>query len=221
MKKQIIFLLLFAVLGFALLQITFTQVLGSNTKFTAYDFFSPVAGGFLGTWFGFAAVLITQLGNFFYKLSRGIPLDLALVVRIFPTLFGVLYFASKSRKLLLVPLIAMIGFWLHPIGRQVWYFPLLFWLIPIIAYFFKDRYLFLRSLGATFIIHSVGGLIWIWAFNLPATVWQALIPIVIVERMLFAGGITLSYIFIESILRYLAEKKHWQLAWWQQEVAAK
>lgn len=214
MKKKIIFILLFAIIGFGLLQLPFTKILGANAKFTAYDFFSPVAGGFLSTWIGFLAVLIAQLSNFFYKLSSGSVLDLALVVRILPTLFGVLYFATKSRKILLVPLIAIFGFWLHPIGRQVWYFPLIFWLIPIVAFFLKDRYLFLRALGATFTIHSVGGLIWIWAFDLPATVWQALIPQVIVERMLFAGGITLSYIIIESFLRYLAEKKHWKLAWW-------
>lgn len=200
MKKKIVFILIFAVLGFILLQIPFTKLLGANTRFTAYDFFSPVAGGFLSTWFGFVAVAVAQLGNFFYKLSVGAPLDLALFVRIFPTLFGVLFFATKSRKILLVPIIAIVGFWLNPIGSQVWYFPLIFWLIPVITFFLKERYLFARALGATFTIHSVGGLIWVWAFNLPAAAWQGLIPQVIVERLLFAGGITLSYIFIEMFV---------------------
>lgn len=200
MKKKIIFILLFAVIGFILLQVPFTKLLGADTRFTAYDFFSPVAGGFLSTWFGFIAVVVAQLGNFFYKLSIGTPFDLALVARIFPTLFGVLFFATKSRKILLVSLIAIVGWWLNPIGRQVWYFPLIFWLIPVITFFLKERYLFARALGATFTIHSVGGLIWIWTFNLPASAWQALIPQIIVERLLFAGGITLSYILIEILV---------------------
>ena len=65
----------------------------------------------------------------------------------------------------------------------------------------------MRSLGATFTAHSVGGAAWIWAFNLPATVWQGLIPIVIQERLLFALGIAASYLVMKYVLSFLIAKK--------------
>ena len=82
----------------------------------------------------------------------------------------------------------------------------MFWLIPVIAYFKKDN-LFIKSLGATFTAHAVGGAAWIWAFNLPAAVWNGLIPIVIAERLLFATGIAVSYVVVKHTLSFLASKK--------------
>jgi len=65
----------------------------------------------------------------------------------------------------------------------------------------------LRSLGATFTAHAVGGAIWIWVFNLPAAVWISLIPVVIMERGIFALGISASYILMNNVLAYLSSKK--------------
>jgi len=64
-----------------------------------------------------------------------------------------------------------------------------------------------RALGATFTAHSIGGAIWIWVFNLPAAVWVSLIPIVVIERGIFALGISASYILMNNILAYLAKKR--------------
>jgi hypothetical protein len=52
----------------------------------------------------------------------------------------------------------------------------------------------------------VGGLMWIWAFNLPAAVWQGLIPVVISERLLFAAGISVSFIVMKHTLNFLIQK---------------
>lgn len=210
MKNKLISLLIFIVLGFVLLQIPVNTLVGSKVKFTLFDLFAPTSGAFLGTGFGIVAVFLMQLVNLFlHGLSA---IDKGSIIRLFPTLFGVWFFALRqksspnSRWILIVPILAMIAFNLHPIGRTVWFYSL-FWLIPILVWPFKEKFLLLRSLGATFTAHAVGGAIWIWVFNLPAAVWISLIPVVIMERGIFALGISASYILLNNILAFLSSKQ--------------
>ena len=65
----------------------------------------------------------------------------------------------------------------------------------------------MKALGATFTAHAVGGAAWIWAFNLPAGIWQGLIPVVITERLVFAAGIATAYLVMKFALSYLVDKK--------------
>jgi len=202
--RVLLFTAIFAVAGFAALQIPVTQLAGSGAKFTAFDAFAPLSGAFVGSIPGVAAVLFMQAANF---LVHGAQVqDIGTIIRFFPMLFAVLYFAKKGKLNLLVPLLAMAAFIAHPIGREVWYFSL-FWTIPIAAYFLRDRFLLARALGATFTAHAVGGAAWIWAFSLPGAVWNSLIPVVIVERLLFALGIAASYVVITNVLYALERKK--------------
>ena len=92
----------------------------------------------------------------------------------------------------------------HPEGRQAWYFSL-YWLIPVLAEFKKDR-LILRSLGATFTAHALGSVIFLYGFGLPAAVWIGLIPIVALERGLFAVGIWASYLAFNNGLEIVSHK---------------
>ncbi len=203
-KRNLLFIAIFAFVGFIALQIPVTQVWGSKAKFTVYDAFAPIAGAFIGSIPGVIAVFLMQFFNF---LTHGAHIqDTGTIIRFLPTLFAVLYFAKKGKFNLIIPVIAIIAFVVNPIGRTVWYFSL-FWLIPIIAYFFRDRFLFARTLGSTFTAHAVGSALWIWVFSLPAPVWNSLIPVVIVERILFAIGITCSFVLVNNLL-CLAEKKH-------------
>lgn len=208
-KKKIFFLALFSIVGFISLQIPFNKIAGSNVSFTLFDFFGPMAGAFLGPVFGIASVLEVELVNLFIKDT---PLTTGPIIRLFPTLFAVAYFAIVANKkyqgkwILVIPIICILIFIAHPIGRQVPYYALMFWLIPVIAYFKKNN-LFIKSLGATFTAHAVGGAAWIWAFNLPASVWNGLIPVVIAERLLFATGIAASFIVVKYTLSFLAARK--------------
>lgn len=208
-KKKLFFLALFSIVGFISLQIPFNKIAGSNVSFTLFDFFGPMAGGFLGPVFGVASVFAVEVINLFVKQT---PLTTGSVIRLFPTLFAVLYFALASKKnftgkwFLAIPMLCIIAFIVHPIGRQVPYYALMFWSIPVIAYFKKDN-LFIKSLGSTFTAHAVGGVLWIWAFNLPAAVWNGLIPVVITERLLFATGIAVSYVVVKHTLEFLTAKK--------------
>lgn len=223
MKNRLIFLSIFSILSFIELQVPFTKLASSNVSFTLFDFFAPMVGAFLGPVLGIVSVLGVEVFNMLVKQTQP---STGAIIRLFPMLFGVLYFALLSKRdfnneysqtkvwsllagrnklLLLVPIFAMMIFIAHPIGREVWYYSL-FWLIPVLAYFKKDN-LLIRSLGTTFFAHSVGGAAWIWAFNLPASVWNSLIPIVIQERLLFALGIAGSYLLTKYIMNILIARK--------------
>jgi len=118
-------------------------------------------------------------------------------------LFAAYYFGTKNKRVsIIVPIISILIFISHPIGREVWFFTL-FWTIPIIATILPNKYSMsipLKSLGATFTAHSVGGALWIWTIPMTAGQWITLIPIVIYERLLFAAGIGISYIALNWIL---------------------
>ena len=203
-KKNFLFIVIFVVLGFIALQIPVAQLEGSKAKFMVYDAFAPVVGVFIGSLPGVVAVFLIQFINF---LAHGaIVQDAGTIIRFLPMLFAVLYFTRKSKFNLIIPTLAIIAFVINPIGRTVWYFAL-FWTIPIIAYFFRDRFLLARALGATFTAHAVGGALWIWVFALPAPVWISLIPVVVLERIFFAFGISVSFVLVNNILAFL-EKKH-------------
>ncbi|MDP2630031.1 MAG: hypothetical protein Q8P56_01345 [Candidatus Uhrbacteria bacterium] len=197
MKQKIIFIALFATLGYLALQIPLTRLAGSKAAFTLYDCIAPLAGAFIGSIPGIVAVLSIQLVNL---LVHGVQnADMGSVIRLFPMLFAIAYFAKRNIFNILIPALAIVVFLAHPIGRTVWYFSL-FWLLPIVAYFLRDRFLLARALGATFTAHAVGGALWIWTFALPAPAWTALIPLVIKERLLFTLGIAGSFIVLNSLV---------------------
>lgn len=202
-KEKLIFWATFTILGIISLQVPFSYLLGSSTKFTLFDFFAPIVGSFIGTPWGILSVFLMQLINF---LIHGATLsDPGNIIRIFPTLFAVSYFARKRYSNIIIPALAMLVFNLHPIGRSAWQYSLL-WLIPIAAHFLRGN-LLLRSLGSTFTAHAVGGALWVWTFGLTRELWLSLIPIALTERMLFAGGITIIYILLINILYHLSRDK--------------
>jgi hypothetical protein len=214
-RDKLKFIAIFFILGLIGLNMPFTKLMGGDVSFTLFDFFAPIAGAFLGPIVGVATVLGVEIANVAIKQT---PLETGSIIRLFPVLFGTYYFAvmAKNKKaktenkkdsklILFAPALAIVAFIAHPNGAQVPYFTL-FWTIPFIAYFMRGN-LFMRSLGATFTQHAVGGAAWIWAFNLPAQVWQGLIPVVAMERLVFAVGISASYVVIKFALSYLAAKK--------------
>jgi hypothetical protein len=201
--NKILFIGLFTLLGLMALQVPFTTVLGSNVKFTLFDFLAPTAGAFLGTAPGIISVLLMQIINVI--IHGGRFTEIAGFIRLFPILMGVFYF-SKSRKInVLFPILAIIAFNLHPIGRSAWQYSM-FWLIPVAAHFFRKN-LFLRSLGATFAAHSLGGALWVWAFGLSREMWLTLIPQTMMERLLMAGGICLFYLLFANLWNLARQKK--------------
>jgi len=204
-NKKILFITLFAAVGFGLMQIPFTTIIGSNLKFSLFDFYGPIAAGFIGSTWGVATVLIMQLANW---AIHGFSLETATLIRFLPMIFAALYFAKKSPFNLAVPMIAMMAFWLNPEGQKAWYYAL-YWLIPMAMYFLRDRFIFARALGTTFTAHAVGGALWVWLLPMPAAVWTSLIPVVWKERGLMAIGITLTFVAFNYLFAFLNKKFHW------------
>lgn len=200
--KKIIFLLAFIILGFAAMQIPFTKIIGSSLKFSLFDFYGPIAGAFVGSIWGLVTVGVMQIANWAW---HGFATDAGTIIRFFPMLFSLLYFARKLKWILLVPVIAMIAFWAHPEGRLAWYYAL-YWLIPIVAYFFYEKSLIARALGATFTAHAAGGALWIWVFNMKAEIWLGLIPVVWKERGLMTIGIVLTFIAFNFLMSVVENK---------------
>lgn len=202
-RKNLTFVIFFFLLGLIALQIPFTALLGANVRFTLYDFLAPTAGVFLTTLPGIMTVLLIQLIN--YLIHPDLLTGIVSFIRLFPVLFAVFYFSKKRSANLLIPLLSMLIFNLHPIGRSAWQYSLL-WLIPVMTHYFRKN-LLLRSLGATFTAHAVGGALWVWAFGLSREMWLALIPQTLMERALMAGGISVSFFALNKAFHYLQAKK--------------
>ena len=205
--KGLIFLLIFSVLVFAGDRINFSKLVGAqNQFFTLFQFFGPVAGAFLGPVVGVLSVLIAEVAS---KISTHATFDMVAILRLLPMLFAAWYFGTKKDRIsFLIPALAIILFVAHPVGRQVWFFSL-FWTIPIIIKLLPKKYsekVFLRSLGATFTAHAVGGAMWNYIVPMTKAAWIALIPVVIYERLLFSSGIAVSFVLLNTLLDKLDSK---------------
>ncbi len=199
-SKKLIALVIFSVLGLVLLSIPFSHLFGSDQQFSLFDFAAPAIGGLLSSVWGALSVVLVRVSH---ALLTGQSFDTVTIIRFFPLAVGALYFGARRYKwpVAIIPVACMALFIAHPEGRQAWYYSL-YWLIPV-ATIFSKRSLVLNSLGATFTAHAIGGVAWIYAFNLPAEVWIALIPVVFVERMLFTAGTALSYVAFNASVNFL------------------
>lgn len=104
-----------------------------------------------------------------------------------------LLFASRAfqkREIttsIILPAICMILFVSHDVGHVAWCYSL-YWLIPMALFFTKDCK-YSRALGASFVAHGVGSVVWLYTHAIPAPIWIGLMPVVLCERLLIAGGI--------------------------------
>jgi hypothetical protein len=133
-----------------------------------------------------------------------LPLDIISLAKLTPMMFAAYYFwkngsrAFEDKLSLIVPAVAILAFWFHPIGQQAWFYAL-YWLIPIAVKFLPDK-LFLRSLGSTFTAHSVGSVLFLYTTPTTSLFWIALIPIVAIERLSFASGISVAHVVFTTAL---------------------
>ncbi len=202
--KKITAFVLFSALALIGYQFKFSSILGVKSQaFTFFQFVAPTIAQFLGVWLGAISVVLVELINFIFT-GKGI--NLINMLRFLPAVGAALYFGSKNdKKILAVPLIAIALFILHPEGRGAWVYSL-YWLIPVIAKIKWKNNLFARSLGATFTAHSIGAVLFLYAFNLPTSLWLGLIPITAFERFSFAVGICASYLALTSAIEIISER---------------
>ena len=201
LRKKLVYLLVFSALALTAYKINFSTLIGvENQSFTFFQFLGPVGAQIFSPLLGVLGVVLVQAANFFLA---GKALEPMTVIRFLPMMFAALYFGTKRKEIVLLPLAAIALFVLHPEGSQAWFFSL-YWLIPVAAFlFFKDN-LFANSLGATFTAHAIGSVAFLYAFNIPAATWLALIPVVAFERGLFALGIAGSTVALNTALDKLS-----------------
>ncbi len=181
------------------------KIMGSKDAFSAIEFVGPIAVIFLGPLTGVLAVLLGK-GFSLGVLSFGI-FDIG---RILAMPLAALYFAyyKKYKWISLLPALGIILFALGPNGAISYWYYALYWLIPAIIAYADTNNLFLRSLGATFTAHAVGSVAFLYAFAPNPALWGALIPVVAVERLIFALGISASYVVIAYVLKALFPDKN-------------
>ena len=97
-----------------------------------------------------------------------------------------------------VPAYCMILFILHPVAGIAWSYSF-YWLIPIALGFvgmLGYKVILLDHICSTFIAHAVGSVIWCYLMPVSVVKWFALIPLVAVERFVFAGS---QFLFVLAI----------------------
>lgn len=201
-KKKLALFLGITILGLIFSSINFTKIENSNTYFTIYDFFAPAASGIIGLPLALISLVIVKVTNF---ALTGAELQLFDLVRFFTPFAALIYFNKKRNLNLVFPVLAIVGFLAHPIGRQAWVYTLL-WVIPIICHFFYDKFSYVRALGATFSQHAIGGLFFIYLIPTSPEFWTTLMPVVINERIIMAMGILTFFILIKETLKNLSNE---------------
>lgn len=162
---------------------------GCFSYFSLTDVLMPLSG--LG---GFGLTLFLFASRITFR-SLVLHAGLTSIVYHLPGLCASFYWAHKKLQRLigiLIPLMCMILFIAHPVGRFAALYTLL-WFIPIALSVSKKTTPFTKSLTSTFIAHAVGSVIWLYTKNLTSVEWLSLIPVVIVERLTFAGIMTVAY----------------------------
>ena len=183
-----------------LIKISF--LLGSHMIwFSGVNCVLPLSGAFSGSLGASLVFLIRQLIHLiFYK-----TFSLSFLAFCIPGFFASLYWSSRHWLFhVATPLICMIAFMIHPVGGQVWFYSL-YWLIPVALYFIPRNTLFLQALGSTFIAHAVGSAIWCYTVPMTQSMWLALLPIVIVERVFFALGMVAAHHIISLVFKLINE----------------
>lgn len=173
-------------------------IFGSHMAyFSMSSIITPLSGAFLGISGGFL-VLLTRLfiHALFFK-----TITFSFLAFCIPGYCASLYWATRSSLVrVFIPLACMILFVVHPIGSQAFIYSF-YWLLPISFYILSYRSLFLEALGSTFVAHAVGSVIWLYTTPTTVEMWLGLIPVVALERCLFALGMVVMYrviVFIQN-----------------------
>ena len=174
------------------------------------------------TFFSLTSCLVPLSGAFgkiqgslavgFCSMAMGIMLGgfnpFLLLVYHVPGICASLYLASEHWAIrLLLPALCMALFIAHPVGSGAAVYSF-FSLIPVALYFIQKKPFFWHALGSTLTAHAVGSVIWIYAAPMSSVFWLSLIPVVIIERTIFAAGMTLAYHAIKSLVRLQAPSGH-------------
>lgn len=193
-------LLILSVVALQLVKVSY--IVGSHAAgFKLSNCVLPLSGywgGFMGS-----ALVSMLLLAIRWSLSAWGPFSL-LVYHI-PGFCASLYHATQHWMIrCMLPLVCIALFIAHPVGMQAWAYTLV-WLLPVAVNVMGSSSFFTHALSSTLVAHAVGSVLWIYGNPMTAGVWLALIPVVYVERLSFAIGMTLVRSYV--LAAYAAYKK--------------
>lgn len=150
------------------------------------------------SWFSFSSMAMPALAYHYsllyvilYIFTKTVftsSISYLFLVHRLPLFFGSSALQFRSFRLfVIVPFLSMMLFCMHAVGSQVFYYSL-YWFIPILIYFFVKDTLYSRALASSFIMHAIGSVVWLYCGNINALTWTALIPLVLIERIIIASG---------------------------------
>ncbi len=209
--NQLFYVILF--LGLALLsyQVNIFKMWGEEGTFTAYNFLAALPATYLGGIPGTITILGSGIINKVLNGEDILDLNLFAIARLATMPLASLYFLTyknRTQKNKLfgvgVAVLCMLLFVIHPVGVQAWQYSL-FWLIPIIALLIPDN-LLVRSLGTTFTAHAVGSVAFLYFMQSTPALWLTLLPIVVLERLTFGAGISVTHILLTNFMTALFPK---------------
>jgi hypothetical protein len=167
--------------------------------FSATHIIMPLTGAFGGI-----PITLLSLGiGFVGKLLLGASYAPYLITYHIPGLFASAHWTYRHWLLhCALPIACMLLFVIHPQGFYAAPYTL-YWLIPVVLYVKKSTTIFATALGSTFIAHAVGSVIWLYTVPMATSAWYTLMPVVAVERLLFAVAMTmthkaLTYVFAQN-----------------------
>ncbi|MBU4269314.1 hypothetical protein KJ644_02380 [Candidatus Dependentiae bacterium] len=175
--------------------------------FSGINFVLPLVGNLFG-------VATSGLIVFAFLLFKKFTIGGAITLGI-PTVIATVYislmsnyknnFKNKLYNFLLsfiLPLFCMTLFIFHPMGNKAYIYSF-YWLIPVVLYIaqrFKNfNIVYLNYLTATFLAHAVGSIIWLYTMPMTVEQWIGLMPVVFVERIIFAFGVYIIYCILKKL----------------------
>ncbi len=175
---------------------------GAQTAyFSGFSLIGPLAALWTGFGFGAAFFLLRRLVR---GIMLGTPL-FSIFSLYLPTFAAAWYFQTNSWILRVgVPIMCMVLFMVHPVGGQAWYYAC-YWLIPVVLYMMRTTHYFTEALGATFVAHGVGSVIWLYCIPTTPMLWTGLLPVVMLERLVCAlGMVSIQYACMYAQAKYKA-----------------
>lgn len=170
-------------------------VVGSQRIFfSGINVMAPLAG-FFG---GFMGSVLCLLFSLLFSSKSAILLAHTGL----PNFLAGLYWRCESKIIkLILPFVCMALFWQQTWGSLAAGYAFL-WFIPVVVTVLNLNSLFAKSLGATFVAHAVGSILWLYFGNITNTVWFTLIPVALFERICLAILMVGMYKSVQAILSY-------------------
>jgi len=173
-----------------------TFILGSiSALFSGTSCLGPLMGAYLGLGGSFLYSLVKFVVAFFL-LGKG---SLTILVYHIPGLCASASWATRHAVVNVgIPVLCIAAFLAHPVGLSAGVLSL-YWVVPIVIWMKNKKGTWAIALSSTFIAHAVGTVIWLYTHDTTTQFWWALVPLVAVERLIYAAGMVSIYTVVNYV----------------------